>query len=345
MVGSKIGFDLGTGSVVASVDGKGIKINEPNVIAYDTFTEKIKAIGTEAYNMTGRNPDSLTIVRPVINGTVHNYEALQQMLCYYVQKICGSQIFKPSIITCVPSNATELDRKNMLELVISSGAARACVIEEPLAASVGAGVSISEPSGIMIVNIGAGKTDIAVISRGCVCVSDTIEIAGNSFNEDIMRFLKRERDIIIGETTAEYIKKQVSSAKFLEAELAVRIIGKNYLTNMPKSTEVSSTDVFLCIREDLEKIIEAIRGVLEKTPAELNSDVGNNGIIITGGGALVKGIDEYIQNKLNIKTGCAKNPLTCVASGMEILLKDIKALSENGFAFSSNFDIDEYEEN
>lgn len=345
MIGSKIGFDLGTSSIVATVDRKGIIINEPNVIAYDTFTEKVKAIGTEAYNMLGRNPDSLTVIRPIVNGEVYNYEALQQMLCFFVQKICKNQIFKPSIIVCVPSSATELDKKNMLELVISSGAARACVIEEPLAAALGAGVGIKEPSGTMIVNIGAGKTDIAVVSNGCVCVSETVDIAGNTFNDDICRFLKRERDIIIGDVTAEAIKKQISCAKFLEAELAVRIIGKSYLTKMPKSTEVSSSDVFLCIREHLERIIEIIRRVLENTPPELNSDVGKNGIIITGGGALIRGIDEYIENKLNIKTVCAENPTLCVANGIATLLDDIKSLGENGYVFSSNFDIDEYEEN
>ena len=262
MLGTKIGFDLGTSSIVANVDGKGIKINEPSVIVYDTFEEKAKTIGTEAYKMLGKTPDSLVAVRPIRDGYIFDFESLEHMLRYYIKRICKNRIFKPNVIACVPSNTNEIEKKTVTDLLISSGAARACVIEEPLAAALGAGVSVKDPEGYLIVDIGGGTTDIAVISRGCVAVSDSVEIAGNTFDEDICRFARRERDTIIGSVTAERVKKQVGAAKFLDAELAVRAVGKDYITKLPKSIELTSSDVFLCIREHLEKILESIKYLL-----------------------------------------------------------------------------------
>lgn len=344
MLGEKIAFDLGTSSILALVEGKGIKINEPSVIAYDTFTEKIKAIGKGAYEMLGKSPDSVTVVQPIREGNVYDYEALGQMLTYYVQKICGNQIFKPSVLVCVPSGATELDKKTVLDLVIASGVARACVVEEPLAAALGAGISIKEPKGTMIVDIGGGTTDIAIISRGCVALSNSLKIAGNTFDEDMCRFAKRERDVIIGNITAETIKKQIGATKFLEAELAVRAVGKDYITKLPKTIEISSTDIFLCIRENLNRIVEAIRQMLEEAPPQLNADIGENGIIITGGGAGLRGIDEYIQKQIGVPVRCAENPLYCVVNGIGEMLKDMKLLEEYGYVFKSNMDLKEYED-
>ncbi|MBP9988158.1 MAG: rod shape-determining protein [Ruminococcus sp.] len=344
MLGEKIAFDLGTSSILALVEGKGIKIDEPSVIAYDTFTEKIKAIGKNAYEMLGKSPDSVTVIQPIKDGNIYNYDALEQILCYYIQKICGNQIFKPSVLACVPSGVSELDRKTVLDLVIASGAARACVIEEPLAAALGAGVSIKEPKGTMIVDIGAGTTDIAIISRGCIALSDSIKIAGNAFDEDICRYAKRERDVVIGNITAQTIKNQIGAAKFLEAELALRAVGKDYITNLPKSIEISSTDIFLCIRENLNRIVEAIRRILEKSPPQLNADIGENGIIITGGGALIRGIDEYFRDKIRVPVKCAENPMHCVVNGMGELLKDMKLLDEYGYVFKANIDITENED-
>jgi rod shape-determining protein MreB len=344
MLGAKIGFDLGTTSILALVEGKGIKINEPSVIAYDTFTDKVRAIGNEAYNMIGRSPDSITVIRPMREGSVFNYEAVQQMLCYYIQKICGNQIFKPSVIVCVPSDVTELEKRTVLDLVTSSGAARACVIEEPLAAALGAGISINEHKGTLIIDIGGGTTDLAVITKGCVAVSASTDIAGKIFDEDICRFAKRERDTIIGEVTAESVKKLVGATKFLDAELAVRAVGKDYLSKLPKSVEITSTDVFLCIREHLEQLIESIRLLLERTPPELNADILTNGIIITGGGALLRGIDEYIQKRTGIRTRCAENPLLCVVNGIGTMFDDMSLLADNGYVFKSYMEIKDFEE-
>lgn len=344
MLGTKIGFDLGTTSIVANVEGKGIKIKESSVIVYDTFDEKVRAIGNEAYKMVGKTPDSLTVVQPIRDGYIYDYEALEQIMCFFIQKICGNRIFKPSIIACVPSNTNEIDKKTVSDLLISSGAARACVIEEPLAAALGAGVSIKNPEGYLIADIGGGTTDIAVVTRGCVAVSRSINIAGNTFDEDICRFTRRERDTIIGYRTAEDVKKQLSAAKFLDAELAVRVVGKDYITKLPKSIEMTSTDIFLCIREHLEKIVESIRDLLSETPPELVADIIKNGMIITGGGANIRGIDDYFQKKLGFNVKCADNPECCVANGLGVLLDDIKTLEENGYVFRSYADINEFEE-
>ncbi len=344
MLGTKIGFDLGTTSIIANADGKGIKINEPSVIVYDCFDNKVKAIGTEAYKMLGKTPDYLTAIRPIKGGNIFDYDALEQMLCFFIQKICGSRILKPSILACVPSDTKDIDKKTVTDLLISSGAARACVIEEPLAAALGAGVSMKKPEGVLIVDIGGGTTDIAVVTRGCIANSTSIAIAGNAFDDDICRFARRERDTIIGHITAEKVKKQVGAAKFLDAELAVRAVGKDYITKLPKSIELTSSDIFLCIREHLEKITDSIKYLLSQTQPELVADIIKNGMIITGGGANIRGIDDYFHAKFGFSVSCAENPEFCVANGLGVLLDDIKVLEENGYVFRSYADVNEFEE-
>lgn len=344
MLGTKIGFDLGTTSIVANVDGKGIKINDPSVIVYDSFEEKVKAIGNEAYKMLGKTPDYLTAIRPINGGNIIDYDALEQMVCYYIQKICGNRILKPSIVACVPSDTSDIDKKTVTDLLISSGAARACVIEEPLAAALGAGVSMKKPEGVLIIDIGGGTTDIAVVTRGCIANSASIELAGNAFDEDICRFARRERDTVIGSVTAEKVKKQVGAAKFLDAELAVRAVGKDYITKLPKSIELTSTDIFLCIREHLEKIVDCIKYLLSETQPELVADIIKNGMIITGGGANIRGIDDYFKSKFGFNVVCAENPEFCVANGLGVLLDDIRVLEENGYVFRSYADLSEFEE-
>ena len=344
MLGTKIGFDLGTTTIAANVDGKGIKINEPSVIVYDCFEEKVKAIGKEAYKMLGKTPDYLTAIRTIIDGDIYDYGALEQMLCYFIQKICGNRILKPSIIACVPSETNEIDKKTVTDLLISSGAARACVIEEPLAAALGAGVSIKNPEGVLIVDIGGGTPAPPVVTRGCSATSSSVGIAGHAFDEDICRFARRERDTVIGSITAEKVKKQVGAAKFLDAELAVRAVGKDYITKLPKSIELTSTDIFLCIREHLEKIVESIKLLLSGTQPELVADIAKNGMIITGGGANIRGIDDYFRTKFGFNVKCAESPELCVANGLGVLLDDIKVLEENGYVFRSYADMNDFEE-
>ena len=344
MLGTKIGIDLGTSTVLALVEGRGVVVNEPSVIAYDTFNDKIKAIGGEAYKMLGRSPDSLTVVQPIRSGSIHDCDGVQHILGFYVQKLCGNRILKPNVIICVPSKVNELEKKTVLDLATASGAARACVIEEPLAAALGAGVGTEEAMGTLVVDIGGGTTDIAVVTRGCVAESVSVSVAGETFDEDICRFAKRERDIILGTKTAEEIKKQVGAAKLLEAELAVRAVGKDYFSKLPRSIEITSTDVFLCIREHLDFIVENIKELLQHTAPELVADISANGIVLTGGSARLRGIAGYIEEKTGLRTRCADNPEQCVVKGIGVLLEDMNLLAENGYVFKSITDFQGYEE-
>lgn len=344
MLGTKIGIDLGSSTVLALVEGKGIEISEPSVMAYDTFNGKIKAIGREAYKMIGRAPDSLTVVQPIRDGFISNCDAVQTMLSYYIQKLCGNRIFKPNVIICVPADVTDLDRKTVLDLVTAAGASRACVVEEPLAAALGAGIGADMPEGTMVVDIGGGTTDMAVVTRGCIAVSSTLNVAGNSFDEAVCRFARTEKNVILGAFTAEKIKKQIGTAKVLDAEIAVRAVGQDCVSKMPKAVEISSTDVFNSIKEPLDRIADGIMELVKKTPPELVSDVKANGIVLTGGSALLRGIDEYIEKKTGIRTRCAEKPIQCVVNGIGVLLKDMSLLEENGYVFKSIMDIDDYEE-
>ncbi|MDD6276390.1 MAG: rod shape-determining protein [Clostridia bacterium] len=344
MLGTKIGFDLGTSSTLALVDGKGVRVNEPSVIAYDTFDEKTVAIGNRAQEMLGRSPDSITVVQPIKNGSIYDYEAIRNILTYYIEKLCGNKIFKPSVALCVPANVTALEKRSVLDLTVSSGAARACIIDEALAAALGAGVDINDNKGTMIVDIGGGTTDIAVITKGCIAESISLPIAGNTLDEDIIRFAKREKGTVIGEVTAESVKSQVGSAVELDAEIAVRAVGKDYVTKLPKSIEISSSDVYSAISDSLNKIVDGIKRLLRGTSGELTADLFANGIIITGGGANLMGIDKFIEQNTDIRTRCAENPELCVINGIGILLDDENLMRDNGYEFKSYMDIKETEE-
>ncbi len=342
MPGMNIGIDLGTTSIIIYVQGKGITINESSIAACDSSTGKLLAIGNMVYDMIGRNPDSVQVIRPMRDGVVSDFSVIQSMLAYYIQKICGNKIFKPNVIICTPSSVTNLEKRTILELAIASGAARACLIEEPLAAAMGAGIEISKPGGVMVVDIGGGTTDIAVLTMGSVALSKSIKIAGNVLNEEISRYVRRERNMLIGEITAENIKKQIGCAYLREAELAIGMRGKNYLTQMPADFEISSTEIYLSMREKLEGIGEAVRAVLEKTPPEMSADIAERGIYLTGGGALLTGIDKLIYKKTGIKTTVANDPLNCVANGIGKSMKSIDLLNDNGYFFRNGDDIQSY---
>lgn len=344
MIGTSICFDPGTCNMTMWVQGKGIVLNEPSVISYDAQTGKISAIGKKAYEMTGRNPDWIDVIRPVKDGSVFNFQSMQSVLSYYVHKICGNKVLKPNILICVPGDSNTVDRRTLIDLATSSGAAKACVVEETLAAAVGAGIDVNSNKGTLIVDIGGGTTDIAVIAKGMVCISNSIKIAGNSFDEAIINYLKKEKEIVIGKISAENIKKQVGCTSFLEAELAVRAVGKDTVTGLPKEVEMSSADVFMSIREQLEAITEEIRLLLEKTPPELTADVAMNGIIITGGSANLTGIEKFFEYRTGIPTVVAHEPEKCVIKGMAKLTKAKKLLERNACFYKTRQELgyDEY---
>lgn len=339
MLGANIGIDLGTTSVVVFVEGKGIVMTEPCVAAYEKESGKLLAVGKRAWDMVGKNPDSIRVVKPMANGVVADFTATKHLLRSVLSRICKNMVFKPNVVVSVPSMATSLEKRTILDLVTAAGAAKACLIEEPLAAALGAGLKSNRPVGAMIVDIGGGTTDIAVITMGCISVSRSIKIAGNALDEAIVRQLRRERDVIIGEKTGEFIKKQIGCSFLRDVELGLTVKGKHFITSMPVSIEVSSTEAYLAMRPQLEAIAEAVRSVLEMTPPELSADICESGIRLTGGGALLRGVDEMIERKTGIKTTVAETPLNCVALGTGEALSHMDILSQNGYVFKARDEI------
>ncbi len=339
MLGINIGIDLGTTSIVVYVEGRGIVLAEPSVAAYDVKSGRLIAVGKKAYEMVGKTPDSIRVVKPMRNGVVSDFTATRHILRYFLQKICKNMVFKPNIVVCVPSTVTNLEKRTILDLITSSGAGKACLIEEPLAAALGAGLESNRPVGTMVVDIGGGTTDIAVMTMGSISVSRSIKSAGNAFDEAIMRQIRRERGVIIGERTAENIKLRIGCAYLREVELGLTVKGKHFITGMPVSIEVTSTQVYLAMRPHLEAIAEGVRSVLELTPPELASDISTTGIYLTGGGALLEGIDAMIQERTGVRTYVAEDPLNCVALGTGVALEDMDILTDNGGVFKTRDEI------
>ena len=344
MLGLNIGIDLGTTSVIVYVQGKGIVMSEPSVVAFKTDSGRIMAIGKSASKMIGKCPDSITVIRPLRDGVVSDFTVTEQMLRFFIQKICGNRIFKPNIIVCMPSTVTSLERRTILDVITASGAGKACLIEEPLAAAIGAGVDISHPRGIMIVDIGGGTSDAAIITMGSIAISKSVKSAGNALTESIMRYVRRERDVLIGEQTAEQIKHTIGCAYLRKEEIAMVAKGKQYVSRMPISFEITSTEVYLAMREHINVLIEGIKAVLEDTPPELISDLMYEGILLTGGGALLYGLDKAIEDATGIKTRVANDALNCVANGIGDVLVNLDFLADNGYLFKTRQDITGVEE-
>ncbi len=311
-----IGIDLGTASILVYIRGKGVVLKEPSVVAYDRDTEKIKAIGEDARLMLGRTPGNIVAVRPLRQGVISDYKVTEQMMRYFITKALGRKTFrKPLIAVCVPSGVTEVERKAVEDATLMAGARDVKIIEEPIAAAIGAGIDIIKPCGNMIVDIGGGTSDIAVISLGGTVVSTSVKIAGDDFDEAIVRYMRKKYNLLIGERTAEDIKIHVGSA-YPRAEVDyMDVRGRNLLDGLPKTVKVSSEDTEEALREPTAQIVEAIHSVLEKTPPELAADIADRGIVLTGGGSLLRGLEELISSKTGINTMTAEDPMTAVAIG------------------------------
>lgn len=314
MPGTNIGIDLGTSSVVICIENRGIVTREPCVIAYDS-KDRIISVGKKAYDMIDKTPEGIRIVAPMADGVVSDFTAMKHILQYLLSRACKNMIFKPNAVVCMPSTVTGLEKKTVLDLVVAAGAAKANLIEAPLAAAYGSGIDKDAVKGTMVVDIGAGTTDIAVISMGRIAISRSVKVAGNALDEAIIRQLRRERDMVIGQKSAEYIKKTIGSASLREIELGISAKGKSYITNMPCVFEADSTEVYLAMRPQLENVLESVRQVLEETSPELSADIFDTGITLTGGGAKLRGIDKMFENKLGLKTKIAEIPEDCVAIG------------------------------
>lgn len=329
MPATYIGIDLGTASILVYVKGKGVVLKEPSVVAFDRDTNKIKAIGEEARLMLGRTPGNIVAVRPLRQGVISDYTVTEKMIKYFVQKALGRKNYrKPRISVCIPSGATEVERRAVEDAAYSAGAREVAIIEEPIAAAIGAGIDISKPYGNMIVDIGGGTADIAVISLGSSVVSTSIKIAGDDFDEAIIRHMRKKHNILIGERTAEDIKIKVGTCYPLPEPMTMDVRGRNLVTGLPKTIEISSEETEEALRETTLQIVEAVHSVLEKTPPELAADVSERGIVLTGGGALLRGLEELMAERTGINTITADDAMTCVAIGtgkyVEFLSEDKK---------------------
>ena len=315
--GTDIGIDLGTASVLVYVKGKGVVLKEPSVVAFDRNTNKIKAIGEEARLMLGRTPGNIVAVRPLRQGVISDYTVTEKMLSYFISRTVGKSLFgrKPRISVCVPSGATEVEKKAVEDATYQAGAREVSIIEEPVAAAIGAGIYIAKPCGNMIVDIGGGTADIAVISLGGVVVSNSIKVAGDDFDEAIVRFMRKKHNLLIGERTAEEIKINVGTVYKRPENLTMDVRGRNLVTGLPKTVTVTSEETEEALREPAYQIVDAVHNVLERTPPELAADISDRGIVLTGGGSLIQGLEELIEEKTGINTMTAEDPLTAVAIG------------------------------
>ncbi len=327
MLTADIGIDLGTASILVYIRGKGVVLKEPSVVAFDRDTNKIKAIGEEARLMLGRTPGNIVAVRPLRQGVISDYTVTEKMLKYFITKALGRRVLKkPRISVCVPSGVTEVEKKAVEDATYNAGAREVAIIEEPIAAAIGAGIDISRPCGNMIVDIGGGTSDIAVISLGGTVVSTSIKIAGDDFDEAIVRFMRKKHNLLIGERTAEEIKINVGCAYPRAEVLTMDVRGRNLVTGLPKTVTVTSEETEEALRETTSQIVEAVHSVLEKTPPELASDISDRGIVLTGGGSMLQGLDELIEAKTGITTMVADDPMTAVAIGTG---KFVEFLSEH----------------
>ena len=327
MASSDIGIDLGTASILVYVKGKGVVLKEPSVVAYDRDTEQIMAIGEEARLMLGRTPGNIVAVRPLRQGVISDYKTTEKMLKYFIQKAVGKSFFgrRPRISVCVPSGVTDVEKRAVEDAPYQAGARDVYIIEEPVAAAIGAGIDISRPCGNMIVDIGGGTSDIAVISLDGVVVSSSIKVAGDDFDDAIVRFMRKRHNLLIGERSAEEIKINIGTCYKRPENISMDIRGRNLVTGLPKTVTVSSDETEEALREVTSQIVDAVHSVLERTPPELAADIADRGIVLTGGGALLHGLEDLIEENTGITTMTAEEPLTAVAIGTG---KYIEFLSE-----------------
>lgn len=311
-----IGIDLGTASILVYIKGKGIVLKEPSVVAYDRDSQEIVAIGEEARKMIGRTPGNITAVRPLRQGVISDYVVTERMLKYFINKAMDRRTLrKPRISICIPSGATEVEKKAVEDATYNAGAREVTIIEEPVAAAIGAGIDIFKPCGNMIVDIGGGTSDIAVIALGGTVVSTSLKLAGDNFDEAIIRYMRKRHNLLIGERTAEEVKIAIGCAYPRPETITMDVKGRNLMTGLPKTMTVTSDEMLEALHDPAQQIVEAIHGVLERTPPELASDIYERGIVMTGGGALLSGLDELIEEKTGINTVLAKSPMTAVAIG------------------------------
>lgn len=319
--GADIGIDLGTASVLVYIKGQGVILQEPSIIAVKERTNEVIAVGEEASAMIGRTPVGITSIRPLKHGVISDYDATEKMLKYFIHKAIGPRLIKPRIAVCVPSGVTEVERKAVEDATRQAGARRVDIIEEPIAAAIGAGIDISRPCGSMIVDIGGGTADIAVISLGSSVVSKSVKLAGNDFDDAIIRYVRKKHGVLIGECTAEAVKKTIGTAFPREEVVEMQARGQNLITGLPKGITLTSDELLEALAEPVSNVVEAVHSVLESTPPELAADISDRGIVLTGGGSMLYGLDKLIEQRTGINAVIADNPISCVAIGTGLFIE------------------------
>lgn len=334
MAGADIGIDLGTANVLVYVDGKGIVLEEPSVVAMEKSENKVFAVGREARKMIGRTPSNIVVIRPLKEGVISDYEATEKMLKYFTEKIVEKKglrrLVMPRIMVCVPTGVTEVEKRAVEDVTREAGAREVYIIEEPIAAAIGAGMDISLPNGNMVIDIGGGTTDIAVISLGGAVVSESIKVGGDKFDAAIVSHIKKKHNLIIGERSAEKLKLEIGNAIKDSEEICMKISGRNIIKGLPETIEVCSGEIAEALEDCIKQIVVAARVVLENTPPELAADISTSGIMMTGGGALLKNLDKRVEEATGIKVIVADDPLSCVARGTGSSLSTLDLLETGG---------------
>jgi rod shape-determining protein MreB len=334
--GRDMAVDLGTANTLVYVRGRGIVLSEPSVVAIDQRTGEVHAVGVEAKRMLGRTPGTITAIRPLKDGVIADFDVTEQMLRHFIHKANGNRFAHPRVIVCVPSGVTGVEKRAVEEATLSAGARQAYLIEEPMAAAIGAGLPVSEPTGNMVVDIGGGTTEVAVISLGGIVVSQSIRVGGDEMDEAITNHLRKEYKLLIGQQTAEEVKLEIGSAWPLEEEVQAEVRGRDMLTGLPKTIVIGSEDIRRALDEPVLQILDAIRGTLDKTPPELAADIMDRGIVLAGGGALLQGLDQRLRGDTHMPVHVAESPLTCVAVGSGRSLEEFEAIHRSAKARSRN---------
>ena len=338
--GSDIAIDLGTASVLIYIRGKGIVLNEPSVVAIDKNTGKLLKVGAEAQAMLGRTPGNIVAIRPLRDGVISDYDVTERMIREFIHKVTGFSFIKPRIIICVPSGITEVEERAVVDAGIQAGARRVYLIEEPVAAAIGAGIDIAKPDGHFIIDIGGGTTDIAVISLSGVVASTSIKVAGDEFIESIVKYMRRKHNLLIGERTAEELKIKIGCVFPTEELMTMDVKGRCLLTGLPKMVSVTSADMLEAFEEPVERILEAVHQIFERTPPELVADISTNGIVMTGGGSLVRGFDKLVTARTGIHTVVAENAISCVALGTGKSLESVGDMQDGTMNLSRRRQLD-----
>lgn len=334
MAGADMGIDLGTANVLVYIDGKGIVLEEPSVVAIEKNTNTVLAVGNEARKMIGRTPPNIVAIKPLKDGIISDYEATEKMLKYFIEKIVEKKGFRrlvmPRIMVCVPTGVTDVEKRAVEEATRQAGAREVYIIEQPIAAAIGAGMDISLPNGNMVIDIGGGTTDIAVISLGGAVVSNSIKVGGDKFDDHIVTYIKKKHNLVIGERSAEDVKIEIGTAMKDSEERFMKISGRNIIKGLPDTIEISSQEIAEALEECIQQIVATTRAVLEEIPPELAADISTSGIVMTGGGALLKNLDKRIEDATGINVIVADNPLSCVARGTGSSLSTLDLLETGG---------------